>query len=92
MTRTFHGPERNKALGIWAMLGGIGFAVGAMLGGVLTAGPGWSWVFFINVPVGAALLAALPGCSPRPPPPATAGSTCPARCWSPRPPVHSSTA
>ncbi|MEV6210445.1 MFS transporter [Kitasatospora sp. NPDC051914] len=60
ITRTFHGPERNKALGIWAMLGGIGFAVGAMLGGVLTAGPGWSWVFFINVPVGLGILIALP--------------------------------
>jgi EmrB/QacA subfamily drug resistance transporter len=60
ITRTFHGPERNKALGVWAMLGGIGFAVGAMLGGLLTAGPGWSWVFFINVPVGLAVLAMLP--------------------------------
>ncbi|GAA2791281.1 MFS transporter [Kitasatospora sp. CM 4170] len=69
ITRTFHGPERNKALGIWAMLGGIGFAVGAMLGGVLTAGPGWSWVFFINVPVGAALLAALPRLLPATPAP-----------------------
>lgn len=59
ISRTFHGPERNKALGIWAMLGGIGFAVGAMLGGVLTAGPGWSWVFFINVPVGLVLLVLL---------------------------------
>ncbi|MEU0251523.1 MFS transporter [Streptomyces sp. NPDC006184] len=60
ISRTFHGPERNKALGIWAMLGGIGFAVGAMLGGVLTAGPGWSWVFFINIPVGLGVLLLLP--------------------------------
>ncbi|MEU5364176.1 MFS transporter [Streptomyces sp. NPDC005925] len=59
ISRTFHGPERNKALGIWAMLGGIGFAVGAMLGGVLTAGPGWSWVFFVNIPVGLVLLVLL---------------------------------
>ncbi|CAL9329423.1 Multidrug resistance protein Stp [Streptomyces sp. enrichment culture] len=60
ITRTFHGPERNKALGIWAMLGGIGFAVGAILGGVLTAGPGWSWIFFINVPVGLGIFLLLP--------------------------------
>lgn len=60
VTRTFHGPERNKALGIWAMLGGIGFAAGAMLGGVLTAGPGWNWVFFVNVPVGVGLVVLVP--------------------------------
>lgn len=67
ITRTFHGAERNKALGIWAMLGGIGFAVGAMLGGVLTSGPGWSWVFFINVPVGLGILVLLPRLLPASP-------------------------
>ncbi|GAA2445623.1 DHA2 family efflux MFS transporter permease subunit [Actinomadura vinacea] len=60
ITTTFHGEERNKALGVWAGLGGIGFAAGVLLGGALTAGPGWRWVFFVNVPVGAALLAAIP--------------------------------
>jgi EmrB/QacA subfamily drug resistance transporter len=60
VTTTFHGTERNKALGVWAALGGIGFAAGVLLGGVLTAGPGWRWVFFVNVPVGIAVLAALP--------------------------------
>ncbi|MEW9527336.1 MFS transporter [Microbispora sp. NPDC049125] len=60
ITRTFHGPERNRALGVWAALGGVGFAAGALLGGVLTAGPGWRWVFFVNVPVGLAVLAWLP--------------------------------
>ncbi|MGW1177322.1 MFS transporter [Kitasatospora sp. NPDC002543] len=60
ITRTFHGAERHKALGIWATLGGIGFAVGAMLGGVLTAGPGWNWAFFINVPVGLGILVVIP--------------------------------
>ncbi|MFF2118551.1 MFS transporter [Kitasatospora sp. NPDC058184] len=66
ITRTFHGAERHKALGIWATLGGIGFAVGAMLGGVLTAGPGWNWAFFINVPVGLGILAVVPRLVPAP--------------------------
>jgi MFS family permease len=50
---------RNKALGIWSALGGGGAAIGVLLGGVLTAGPGWQWVFYINVPIGLVVLAAL---------------------------------
>lgn len=60
VTTAFHGPERNRALGVWAAIGGAGSALGVLLGGALTAGPGWRWVFFINVPAGLALLAALP--------------------------------
>ncbi|MFG1948570.1 MFS transporter [Nonomuraea sp. NPDC048826] len=48
----FDGDERNKALGIWSALGGGGAALGVLLGGLLTAGPGWSWVFYVNVPIG----------------------------------------
>jgi EmrB/QacA subfamily drug resistance transporter len=59
ITSIFHGEERNKALSVWASLGGIGFAAGVVIGGTLTAGPGWRWVFFINVPVGIVLLAAV---------------------------------
>jgi EmrB/QacA subfamily drug resistance transporter len=59
ITGIFHGEERNKALSVWASLGGVGFAAGVLIGGILTAGPGWRWVFFINVPVGLALLAAI---------------------------------
>ena len=55
----FEGEERNKALGIWSALGGSGAALGVLLGGLLTAGPGWSWVFFVNVPVAVLLLAML---------------------------------
>ncbi|MFE3618321.1 MFS transporter, partial [Streptomyces anulatus] len=43
----FTGEERNKALGAWSALGGGGAALGVLLGGLLTAGPGWAWVFFI---------------------------------------------
>jgi EmrB/QacA subfamily drug resistance transporter len=60
ITTTFQGRERAKALGVWAAIGGTGAAVGVLLGGLLTAGPGWEWIFFINVPVGVVLLAALP--------------------------------
>jgi EmrB/QacA subfamily drug resistance transporter len=48
----FEGDERNRALGVWSALGGTGAALGVLLGGLLTAGPGWPWVFFVNVPVG----------------------------------------
>ena len=59
ITSIFHGVERNKALSVWASIGGVGFATGVLVGGILTSGPGWRWVFFINVPVGVVLLAAI---------------------------------
>ena len=52
VTKTFDGDERNKALGIWSAMGGGGAAIGVLLGGLLTAGPGWQWVFYINLPIG----------------------------------------
>jgi len=51
------GAERNKALGIWGALGGSGAVVGVILGGVLTKYLGWAWIFYVNVPVGALVLA-----------------------------------
>ena len=54
------GADRNKALGIWGALGGSGAAVGVLLGGVLTKYLGWEWIFFVNVPVGALVLALTP--------------------------------
>jgi len=59
ITTGFHGVERNKALSVWASLGGVGFTAGVLIGGLLTSGPGWRWVFFINVPVGIVLVAAI---------------------------------
>jgi MFS family permease len=59
VVKLFEGEERNKALGIWSSLGGAGAALGVLLGGVLTAGPGWPWVFYVNVPIGAVILLVL---------------------------------
>jgi MFS family permease len=42
------GADRNKALGIWGGVGGLASAVGVLLGGLLTEGPGWRWVMFVN--------------------------------------------
>jgi EmrB/QacA subfamily drug resistance transporter len=46
------GKERNIALGVWGATSGMAGALGVILGGALTSGPGWEWVFFINVPIG----------------------------------------
>jgi EmrB/QacA subfamily drug resistance transporter len=58
MTTFPEGPERNKALGIWGSTGAIGGTAAWLVGGPITSGLGWEWIFFINVPV-AALVAAL---------------------------------
>ncbi len=59
VVRLFDGEERNRALGLWSALGGVGAALGVLLGGLATAGPGWPWIFWINVPVGVVVLVAL---------------------------------
>ena len=54
LSTTFtEGRERNIALGVWGAVGGFGAAAGVLLGGVLTEALSWSWIFFVNVPVGA---------------------------------------
>ncbi|HWE90912.1 MAG TPA: MFS transporter [Pseudonocardiaceae bacterium] len=60
LTNTFaEGPARTRALGVWGGISGVASVFGVILGGVLTEGPGWRWIFFINVPIGiiAAILA-----------------------------------
>jgi EmrB/QacA subfamily drug resistance transporter len=58
LTTTFpEGPERNRALGVWGAMGGVGGATGVLLGGVLTDLLSWRWILFINVPIGLAAAA-----------------------------------
>jgi EmrB/QacA subfamily drug resistance transporter len=54
------GAERNKALAIWGMNGAFGATAGYLIGGPLVDGPGWEWIFFINLPVGLIALALCP--------------------------------
>lgn len=60
LTTEFTGKERNRALGIWAAISAGGAAVGFVVGGALTSGPGWQWAFYINVPVGLIVLLGVP--------------------------------
>jgi EmrB/QacA subfamily drug resistance transporter len=61
LTTTFaEGRERNLALGVWGAASGSGAAAGVLLGGALTSAFSWSWIFFVNVPAGAIVLALTP--------------------------------
>jgi EmrB/QacA subfamily drug resistance transporter len=60
MTTFEEGAERNKALGIWGSTGAIGGTAAWLIGGPVTSGLGWEWIFFINVPVAAAVAALSP--------------------------------
>ncbi|MEU6719728.1 MFS transporter [Nonomuraea sp. NPDC046802] len=51
------GPERNKALGVYGAMGGLGSVVGLLLGGALTEYLGWRWIMFVNIPIALLVLA-----------------------------------
>src|SRR5918995_486173 len=57
IAQEFHGPERATAFGIWGATIGGAVAIGPLVGGALTDGLGWEWIFFVNVPIGIAAIA-----------------------------------
>jgi EmrB/QacA subfamily drug resistance transporter len=66
VTSTFpEGSARNKALGIFGAVGGVAASIGVIAGGLLTEGPGWEWIFLINVPIGVLLIVLIVGVVPR---------------------------
>jgi EmrB/QacA subfamily drug resistance transporter len=59
LTTTFReGRDRNTALGAWGAISGLAAAAGVFFGGLLSEGPGWRWVFYVNIPVCVVALAA----------------------------------
>jgi EmrB/QacA subfamily drug resistance transporter len=60
VTTFAEGSERNKALGVWSAVGGLGGTAGVLVGGPITSALGWEWIFFINVPVAVGLIALSP--------------------------------
>lgn len=60
LTTFAEGHERNGALAIWGAIAGSGGAIGLLVGGSIVQAVSWRWVFFINVPIGAVLLALIP--------------------------------
>ena len=72
LTTFDEGPDRNHALSVWAAVAGAGGAVGLLLGGIIVDALGWRWVFFVNVPVGATMLALAPRIVPESQPEAMA--------------------
>jgi EmrB/QacA subfamily drug resistance transporter len=57
LAQEFHGRERGTAFGAWGATTGAAVAIGPLIGGVLTDGLGWEWIFFVNAPIGALTLA-----------------------------------
>src|SRR5881398_1842365 len=58
LAQEFHGRERGTAFGIWGATIGAAVAIGPLVGGALTEWAGWRWIFFVNLPIGAACLVA----------------------------------
>ncbi len=58
LTSAFHGRERGTAFGVFGAVTGVAVAVGPVLGGAITSGLSWRWIFFVNIPVGVFALAA----------------------------------
>src|SRR5438477_8014631 len=57
ISQEFHGRERGTAFGIWGATIGLAVAIGPLVGGALTTYAGWRWIFFVNLPIGVAVVA-----------------------------------
>src|ERR671934_1480033 len=57
IAQEFQGRERGTAIGAWGATIGGAVAVGPLVGGALTQGLGWEWIFFVNIPIGVAAIA-----------------------------------
>jgi EmrB/QacA subfamily drug resistance transporter len=57
VAQEFSGRDRGTAIALWAATVGGGVAIGPLVGGALTQGLGWQWIFFVNVPIGVAVIA-----------------------------------
>jgi len=57
ISQEFHGRERGTAFGIWGATVGLAVAIGPLVGGALTTYVGWRWIFFVNIPIGIAVVA-----------------------------------
>jgi EmrB/QacA subfamily drug resistance transporter len=57
LAQAFRGPDRGIAFGVYGAITGIAVAVGPVLGGVITSGLSWRWIFFVNIPIGAVAIA-----------------------------------
>ena len=57
LANAFRGKDRGVAFGVWGAVTGLAVAIGPLLGGVLTSGLSWRWIFFVNVPIGIAAAA-----------------------------------
>ena len=75
LTTFAEGSERNRALAVWGAISGAGGAVGLLLGGLIVEALSWRWVFFINVPIGAVVLALAPRIVPESRAESTAGTS-----------------
>ena len=53
LAQAFQGRDRGVAFGIWGSITGVAVAVGPVVGGILTSGLSWKWIFFVNIPIGA---------------------------------------
>ena len=56
----YTGADRHRALATWGAVGAVGAAVGVLVGGIITEGSGWRWIFFVNVPIGILVTVLIP--------------------------------